>query len=157
MRHPGPEASEPSTPAEAWETRWMPERPFRLPVGALLDLSVGVEAEAGLRRSRWQAGVYVGLPPWFDSQDTRGLINFVDAHLTGRQPLTSVRASGLLVGFAVHDDSAAVRHEVERFALSFAGSEAFGRAALVGLESTVQRVDLAPYEHLLPEELRAID
>ena len=152
VRGPGAAA-----PAEGWETRWMPRRPFRLPAGALLDLSVGVEEEALLRRGRWQAGVYVGLPAWFEPEDRHGLINFVDAHLTGRQPLTSLRAKGLLVGFAVRDDSIAVRHDVERFALSFADEKAFGHAALHGMESTVQHVDFSPYEHLFPEEMRAID
>lgn len=135
----------------------MPERPFRLPVGALLDLSVGVEKEARLRRSRWQAGVRVGLPSWFERTDKKGLINFVDAHLTGRQPLTSLRADSLLVGFSVEDDSEAVRWDVEQFAFSFADDVAFGRSALVRLASTVHRVDTSAYEHLLPEELRTLD
>lgn len=142
--------------SEDWGELWMAERPFRLEVGSLPNLSVGFEEEARLRRSRWVGGAAVRLPGWYESEDRRGLINYVDAHLTGRQPITGVVRGELWTCFSVLDNSRSTIEVVQEFALSFARERVFGREVLSSCRGDVTYVDTSAYEHLLPEEMREL-
>ena len=144
--------SEPRAPMDEWEHLWMPANPFRLRDGLLLDLSVDVETERELWRSRWSALVQVGLPKWVAAEDENGLFNFVDSHLRGRNPMTGFHRGALLITFAVSGPGQPNRNMVVAFANSFARSEVFGPAAVNSSAIDIFRTKSDDIEHLLPEE-----
>ncbi|WP_395638123.1 hypothetical protein [Pseudolysinimonas sp.] len=123
--------------------------------GGLDDLSVDAEVAAVLRRRRWRAVIQVALPMAFHPDAELPLVDLVDRHLEGRNPLTGSHGRTLVTSFSVMSAGDKDRAAVERFAYGLAraaAGDSTDEARVV--TSGITFTDMSDIEQRLPENLR---